>query len=335
MADMIERYVYDVTRRLPEKDRAEVGRELGASIYDMLADDADEAEIRRVLTGLGSPAKLAEKYRIKPRYLISPSIYDDYIRVLKWLLPLVGGLMLALGALLGIFDVIKNGEMPLSDIIASAFSKALALGVSGTLQALVWATIGFAIADRSGAKKTVKGEEWTLDQLPEEIIKDKNKIPLSDSIAELVIVAIVSAIGILFCFDRIPLVFAIQNGEICVSGLFSAPFITAFGQIIVVGCLLTVVECITKIVYRRFTWPVCAAVVANNVIGIGLMAYLLTRTPIFSAEFIALIEAQAWTSVQSTCDGVLFMVVTVVVISALAECGFTIYRTIQAERRNG
>lgn len=32
MNEMIERYIYDVTRRLPEKERGEVKRELEASI---------------------------------------------------------------------------------------------------------------------------------------------------------------------------------------------------------------------------------------------------------------------------------------------------------------
>ena len=76
----IERYVYDVARRLPEKDREEVKKELRANIYDMLPENAGNEQVKKVLYELGSPASLAEKYRQKPRYLISPAYYDEYVR---------------------------------------------------------------------------------------------------------------------------------------------------------------------------------------------------------------------------------------------------------------
>jgi predicted transcriptional regulator len=57
MDNLIERYVYDVTRRLPEQERGEVGKELKSNIYDMLSDDADEAEIRTVLYELARPPR--------------------------------------------------------------------------------------------------------------------------------------------------------------------------------------------------------------------------------------------------------------------------------------
>ena len=61
MSNMIERYVHDVARRLPEKDREDVKKELRANIYDMLPDGASDDAIKKVLYELGSPASLAEK----------------------------------------------------------------------------------------------------------------------------------------------------------------------------------------------------------------------------------------------------------------------------------
>ena len=47
MNQLVDRYVYDdVTRRLPESERAEVGKELKANIYDMLSDNPDDDEIK-------------------------------------------------------------------------------------------------------------------------------------------------------------------------------------------------------------------------------------------------------------------------------------------------
>lgn len=44
MNNLIERYVYDVTRRLPEKDRDEVSSELKSNIYDMLPENAGKTK---------------------------------------------------------------------------------------------------------------------------------------------------------------------------------------------------------------------------------------------------------------------------------------------------
>ena len=42
MANLIDKYIYEVTRRLPEKDREDVKKELAANIYDMLRDNPGE-----------------------------------------------------------------------------------------------------------------------------------------------------------------------------------------------------------------------------------------------------------------------------------------------------
>ena len=83
MSSIIDRYLYDVTRRLPENMRDDVEQELRANIEDMLPDNPTEEEIENVLESLGAPSKLAAKYRPNPRYLISPALFEEYISVLK------------------------------------------------------------------------------------------------------------------------------------------------------------------------------------------------------------------------------------------------------------
>ena len=81
--DIIDRYVHAVVKRLPEKSRAEVERELRANIEDMLPDSYEEADVHKALLSLGNPAALAEQYRETKRFLISPELYGTYIYVLK------------------------------------------------------------------------------------------------------------------------------------------------------------------------------------------------------------------------------------------------------------
>jgi hypothetical protein len=81
MDNLIERYVYDVTRRLPEKEQEDVRKELTANIYDMLPIQAGEEAVKTVLLNLGPTYDLAEQYRQKPNYLISPATYSSLVNM--------------------------------------------------------------------------------------------------------------------------------------------------------------------------------------------------------------------------------------------------------------
>lgn len=68
--DVIESYVVDVMRRVPAKDRNEVGLELRGLLTEMLEDRAqtagrvaDDAMVLDVLREFGTPAEIAARYR--------------------------------------------------------------------------------------------------------------------------------------------------------------------------------------------------------------------------------------------------------------------------------
>ncbi len=97
MNSLIERYIYDVTRRLPEASRADVKKELNVNISDMLPEKHTEEDVKKVLISLGEPRILANGYRTKQRYLISPEKMDDYLRILKIVLIVFGSISLVFG----------------------------------------------------------------------------------------------------------------------------------------------------------------------------------------------------------------------------------------------
>lgn len=87
--DLIERYVYAVIKRLPSKMREDVSVELKTLIDDMLTERCkeivpEEKDIRVVLTELGDPRELADKYcQNEKNSLISGTYYSAYKLVLK------------------------------------------------------------------------------------------------------------------------------------------------------------------------------------------------------------------------------------------------------------
>jgi uncharacterized membrane protein len=68
--EKLERYIYAVTKKLPEKQRGDIEKELRSLIGDMLADrvgenEASSDDMEAVLIELGNPNELADQYREK------------------------------------------------------------------------------------------------------------------------------------------------------------------------------------------------------------------------------------------------------------------------------
>lgn len=341
MSTLIERYTYDVVRRLPEKDRKEVRRELTANIYDMLSEQPDDEEVAEVLNSLGSPRDLADKYRHRPNYLISPAVYYDYLHAIKWVIPLAGGIMLFIGLILGAFESLGEGMVEAQLFVGRMISRGLSYGASGAFAALFWTTVGFAIADRADASKRHDGKAWTIDKLPEKIEEDKNRIPLSDSIVSLVVIVVFMAAALLLLTMDTHFKFGSEYEFYGVREIFS-PSLVALGiPFIVIGCICGVTEYIVKIAVRRWTPLVCVVVLASNVIGVALLLVLVLQPEILSQDFIAFAEGQTWWKVIPLNFGPFELVtnfvqlvwvfaVAMAIIGILVESATTIYKTIRA-----
>ena len=283
--NLIERYVYDVTRRLPEKDREDVKKELRANIYDMLPENANDEAVKKVLYELGSPASLAEQYRSHPRYLISPAYYDEYVRALKWILPLVGVLVMLIGFAVGAVDAAKDGTTSIPFVISGIISSGVSMGVSAAFQVLVWTTIGFAIAERSGEKKPKLGEHgWRVEDLPE-VQNPKAAIPLSEGIAELVVSVLFSILALLICAGRLPFMMVFAQGDMVFYNIFSQSFLNMLVPFILVSMVLAILQGIAKIKDRRWSVLVCVAVVAKALIDMAITLFVVNQPNILSAEF--------------------------------------------------
>ena len=100
--DLIERYVYAVTKYMKADLKKDVSAELETIIQDMLEERCGdvmptEHDIRVVLTELGTPAELASKYKSETQdCLIGQPYYNLYVYVLKIVTAcVIGGMLLA------------------------------------------------------------------------------------------------------------------------------------------------------------------------------------------------------------------------------------------------
>ena len=132
--DLIERYIYAATKRLPRKNREDVAMELRGLIDDMLMERCGdetptEKDIRVVLTEIGSPMEVYAKYdEDADKCLIGQPYYSTYKFVLKIVLASVIVGMTIVSVLQAVleptvwYELISEWIGNVSGILVSAFT---------------------------------------------------------------------------------------------------------------------------------------------------------------------------------------------------------------------
>ena len=159
----VERYVYDVVRRIDDKQRDDVKKELTANIYDMLPDNPTNEDIEKVLKSLGKPSEIAAKYRNTSNdYLISPRYYTDYVRTLKIA-------MIVLSTLIVLGNVLQHlfaaSSVDIAKVIEIFISETVEGVVEGIFMAFTLVTIVFIIIERNNKADSKVEKNWELKDL--------------------------------------------------------------------------------------------------------------------------------------------------------------------------
>ena len=176
--ELIDRYIYAVTRRLPLKLRADVEKELASLISDMLearcgAVTPTEKDVRVVLTELGAPGALAAKYSGDEG---SALIGGEYFLVYKFVLKLVLPIAAAGIAFASVLALLLDGGPAAHSLvdIATAILQPIGSAFAGAIQAFAIITFIFAVLER---KKVSFGGADFIDALPLVPVKDERVKP--------------------------------------------------------------------------------------------------------------------------------------------------------------
>lgn len=166
--NLIEVYIQEVTRRLPEKNRADIALELRSTIEDMLPDEYSEEDIKEVLKKLGNPAALAAGYRDQPMHLIGPRYFDVYVSLLKMILPIAAAIALISMAAEFIFDFSQGDTIV--NVMLHFMGEGIWRLIEVAIQVFFWLTIVFAMIERVDKGKdqhplSPSLKPWTPDDL--------------------------------------------------------------------------------------------------------------------------------------------------------------------------
>jgi hypothetical protein len=169
MTDLIERYVHQVGRYLPESEREEVQNELRSLLQDQLDDRYKGAptqdDVIELLAEFGDPRRMAASYG-REQYLIGPDLYPLMVKVLQrgWMLiPLI---VVLVNVLVPLISGSETGLVGL--FLQTAFNVLQAVAIFSAIVIAI-----FAIMQHSGE---------TID-LPEQSFNPRDLPPIDDAAA--------------------------------------------------------------------------------------------------------------------------------------------------------
>jgi hypothetical protein len=187
--NLINKYITEVGKYLPRKNRADIEAEIRSTLEDMLDErkpaegPADEATVMELLKEYGSPREVAATYKTH-QYLIGPRLFPIFETVLRIVFAVVAG-----ASLIGLgVGLTKTG------LTGTAFVSTIGQWFGGLISGLIAAfgnvALIFAIIDRTQVSNKFEREfkEWDPKELKQE--PDPDQIDLPDHIATIIFTAL-------------------------------------------------------------------------------------------------------------------------------------------------
>lgn len=278
--DLIERYIYAVTKRLPLKIREDVKKELNTIIDDMLEERCgdikpNEKDIKVVLTELGTPSELSLKYSPDSgKQLIGGTYFPAYKLILTIvLISIAGGLVIAESIATIVGDVVWY------EALFNWFGSIIAALACG----FTVVTIIFAVFERKGI--AVKLSNDSLDELPPVPLKNQ-EIKKSECIIGMVFTIL---FGVYFI--AMPgLVYFSMDG-IRFGYLFDPEYVRSLWYLIVAIAVIGIIKESIRLFEGRYTKKLALGVAICNLFS-GVLTFLfLWNDKIVNPQFGKFINA--------------------------------------------
>jgi len=181
--NLIDKYIAEVGKHLPRRNRADIEAEIRSTLEDMLEErkqtqgTADDAMVIELLKEYGAPREVAESYT-GPRYLIGPRVYPTFELVTRIVL-----IVLFAVALVGLGLGLARSSLTGPEFLKTVGDSALGL-LGGLITAFGNIVLVFAILERVlPAKEFEEEEEWEPAELARE--PDPGRVKFGEQIFEM------------------------------------------------------------------------------------------------------------------------------------------------------
>jgi hypothetical protein len=331
--ELIDRYVAEVGRQLPEKMRADIESEIRSTLEDMVEDrgqkagrPVDEALQCDVLKEYGSPEKVAASY-LPPRYLIGPRLYPQFELVFRIVLAVIVGVGLFR------FGVMVMQEAPVSSALVQLGAKAVLEIIASALSALGNVVFVFVILERAMVNVKIAAETWDPRNLP--AVSEPERIKLAETIME--VVFSLGAVLVLNFYPQIIRIGFFNHGEWTFMPVLSDAFFRYLPWINA-ACGLQIVQ--NLILLRQGRWQPATRwfSVAVDIFGVGLTYAMLTGPALIhltaeELQSVAQFEAHTAALVATMTNAGVYLALTVALIVESVEIVSTLYKLLVKSRR--
>lgn len=291
--ELIERYIYAATRFMKKEEKEDTAKELQSIIDDMLeercgGEEPNEAIVKEVLSELGDPKELYEKYSSDGKdCLIGAPYYGVYKYVLKTaLMCVVIGLVIAQFILL-IIDLYSGAAAAVGvtgavetsiELIINWIVQMIACVVDGAIFTFAAVTAGFAYMYHKGIKMDTLFD--SLDQLP--------RIPKKEETISKVGIAFGIGISVLFftlflACPQVLCMYKAESGEFI--SIFDVEFIQGTWYLIMLFAAIGIGREIVKLIEGTYTKKLVIVTVIADIVSAVLSVVWLSNPAIINPAF--------------------------------------------------
>ncbi|MED0970460.1 HAAS signaling domain-containing protein [Bacillus paramycoides] len=287
--NLIEVYIQEVAKRIPEKNRDDIVLELRSTIEDMLPDDYNEDDVKNVLAKLGSPVSLANGYMDRPMHLIGPRYFDVYTTLLKMIIPIAA--VIALISMVAENFIGYSGDQAVLNVILKLIGEGIGEIFEVGLHVFFWLTLVFFILERADNVKdpqplTTSFKKWTPDDLKNTpFIPKKKKISKFEVFWGLMWTAV--WITLYFYANHLVGVYhGTENGLNFVAPTFNQDILLQYWPIVVIMLVLEIGISLYKLVQGQWTKRLAIGNSILQITGTIVFIVIIVNPHLFNEGFI-------------------------------------------------
>ncbi|WP_316568794.1 HAAS signaling domain-containing protein [Neobacillus sp. YIM B06451] len=287
--NLIEIYVHEVTRRLPEKNREDIALELESTIADMLPDEPTQEDVKAVLEKMGNPVSLANGYRDRPMYLIGPRYFDVYVTLIKMFFPIAAAVSFII--VIAQFFIGYSGNEAVMDVVFNLIGKGISQVIEVGIQVFFWLTIVFAVLERvdkgnDDQPLTSSLKKWTPDDL-----KNVTYLPKKKAISnfEVFLCLMWTAIAATVFFYADHLIGVYENGRGALEFVipaFNQDVLLRFWPIVVIMIGLEIALSLYKLIKGKWTKRMALYTTVIQLIETIVVIVILVTPNILNTNFL-------------------------------------------------
>ena len=324
--ELINRYIYEVTKRVPKEQRAEIELELRELIDDM----GETMSLEQIFIKLGDPAVFARKYREDKNYLIGPEYYDNFMWVMKIVLICTWGGLLVSTIVKCIVDTSRMVE-----IIGSS----LADMIMAPLSAFGCAALVFVVLERQKIRVDLKREKvWTPEML-NPIPDKKARISRGDCIASIVFFILFSCL--LIFAPQLFGAYSVKGGEVLYVPIFNMARWQFILPVFLMGMAVGFADEIIRLVSGCYCRVVMMSSIITNILGIIFSFIVLKVMPFWNPNFAKEVVEKFddgfklkvfWQNKQVIGlqgDTLSNIIMAIIVFASILEIATTVYKTMR------